>query len=189
MSPSPGLGCVDPGAPLSVSQEAEEEGVQAVVEALRVCSPGPGWAGLLPGLSYPLAAGDANQPQPRVLSESQRGSAQEHGGGPPCTLPSARGSSCTRVLGDSSTPDWVLAPLLGEKPLSLRAQNWRLSVFSRKPEAFAPKDPGLCHEHCQSHGGDVGVSWKPSPSSAPSWFRGRTLISSRTLKCLILHCF
>lgn len=94
-----------------------------------------------------------------------------------------------RVWGDSSTPDWVLAPLLGEKPLSLRAQSWRLSVFSRKPEAFAPKDPGLCHERGQSHGGDVGVSLKPSPSSVSSWFRGRTLISSRTLKCLILHCF
>lgn len=165
-----------------------------MVEAPRVCSPGPGWAGLLPGLSYPLAAGDANQPHPRVLSEAcgQRGSAQEHGGGPPCTGPSARGSPAPaglRVFGDSSTPDWVLAPLLGEKPLPLRAQSWRLSVFSRKPEAFAPKDPGLCHERGQSHGGDVGVSWKPSPSSAPSWFRGRTLISSRTLKCLILHCF
>lgn len=178
-----------------MSQEAEEEG-------------GPGRGGDTPSLLARPRLGRA-PPRPvlppccwgcksapaqgaacsRVVREAQpRNTGEGHPAHPPqpAAPPAPAG---LRVLGDSPTPAWVLAPLLGEKPLSLRAQSWRRSVFSRKPEAFAPKDPGLCREHGQSHGGDVGVSWKPSPSSVSSWFGGRTLISSRTLKCLILHCF
>ena len=112
-------------------------------------------------------------------------------GGAPCTLPSARGCSCTcwsQGLGGQLHPSLGPGRTLGREALLTEGSEVE-TVFSRKPESFAPKDPGPCHERGQSHSGDVGVSWKPSPSSAPSWFRGRTLISPRTLKCLILHCF
>lgn len=129
-----------------------------------------------------------------VCSRGQRGSTQGHsgcGGGAPCTLPSARGCSCTcwsQGLGGQLHPSLGPGRTLGREALLTEGSEVE-TVFSRKPESFAQKDPGPCHERGQSHSGDVGVSWKPSPSSAPSWFRGRTLISPRTLKCLILHCF
>ena len=112
-------------------------------------------------------------------------------GGTSLTLPSARGCSCTcwsQGLGGQLHPNLGPGPTPGREALLTEGSEVE-TVFSRKPESFAPKDPGPCHERGQSHGGDVRVSWKPSPSSAPSWFRGRTLISPRTLKGLILHCF
>ena len=67
-----------------------------------------------------------------VCSRGQRGSTQGHsgcGGEHPAHSPqpgAAPAPAGLRVWGDSSTPVWVLAALLGEKPFSLRAQRWRL---------------------------------------------------------------
>ena len=110
------------------------------------------------------------------LSPGTRGRAAPHtplslgnmgvGGG------SAQGSPCTcwsQGLRGQLHPSLGPGPTPGREALVTESPEVE-TVFSRKPEFFAPEDPGPCRARGQSHGGDVGVSWKPSLSSVPSWF-------------------